>query len=176
MTGGFGDFVEYRDLPNSIWVKVANGQRLEVKGRGIVRSVLDQERSVKLTDVLFVPNLNCKIVSVPALTVRGVPVQFDKQRAHLMVTASVVAVIHKIGKLFVGRVAHETLCVVNAVASDSTASMNKMLWHARLGHVSEATFALVRKACDGVPSLGDSRAHDGAVCGGCARSKMIYSP
>ncbi|KAJ0390269.1 hypothetical protein P43SY_011242 [Pythium insidiosum] len=33
MTGDVGDFVEYQDLPASIWVTVANGQRLEARAR-----------------------------------------------------------------------------------------------------------------------------------------------
>lgn len=43
MTGDFGDFVGYRDLPNTNWVAVANGHLWEARGRGSVRLVVDQE-------------------------------------------------------------------------------------------------------------------------------------
>ncbi|KAJ0390583.1 hypothetical protein ATCC90586_011215 [Pythium insidiosum] len=79
MTGDVGDFVEYQDLPASIWVTVANGQRLEAR--------------------------DSRLVSVPALTAKGsAVVQFERNHACIMVRGSIVAMIPKIGKLFVWRV------------------------------------------------------------------------
>lgn len=123
-----------------------------------------------MTDLLFVPELDSKLVSVPALTARGVLAQFEHQRARLSVDGSVVAVIPKIGKLFMWRTAQEAVNV--ASEANAAGSEGMMLWHAQLGHVSYAKSASVRKACDGIPRIDNSGDHDGPVCGG----KMTDSP
>ncbi|TYZ56851.1 hypothetical protein PybrP1_010058, partial [[Pythium] brassicae (nom. inval.)] len=79
----------------------ASGQRLEAKGEGCVRLKTNNGKSVTLTGVLFVPQLDSKLISVPALTARGVLVQFRRESAALVVGETVVASIPKVGKLFV---------------------------------------------------------------------------
>ena len=76
MTDDERDFVEYEDLTVPISITVANGQHLMAKGTGSVRFVLKNGRTVMLKKVLHVPKLDKKLVSVPALTARGVLVQF----------------------------------------------------------------------------------------------------
>ncbi|KAI9912061.1 hypothetical protein PsorP6_008913 [Peronosclerospora sorghi] len=154
MTGDSADFVEYSDLAESIWVTIANGQRLEAKDRGSVRFVLDGGRTVKLTDVLFLPQLGSKLVSVSSLTVHGVVVQFEQHRAVLQVGGTVVATVPKAGKLFEWRVGRAAREEANVAAGDTSVDTSVALWHARLGHVSGAKMKMVASACDGVPEFG----------------------
>ncbi|KAJ0391682.1 hypothetical protein P43SY_001646 [Pythium insidiosum] len=178
MTGDVGDFVEYQDLPASIWVTVANGQRLEARGRGCVRIVLDQGTTVKLTDVLFVPQLDSRLVSVPALTAKGsVVVQFERSHACILVRGSIVAMIPKIGKLFVWRVKrNHDVQVAHAADETRPASGSLALWHARLAHVAPSRMKMISQACDGVPRF-DGHGDDGqGLCDGCSLGKLSFSP
>ncbi|KAI9921556.1 hypothetical protein PsorP6_000364 [Peronosclerospora sorghi] len=118
MTGNSADFVEYSDLAESIWVTIANGQRLEAKGCGSVRFVLDDERTVNLTDVLFLPQLGSKLVSVSSLTVHGVVVQFEQHRAVLQLGGTVEATVPKAVKLFEWRVGRAAREKANVAAGD----------------------------------------------------------
>ena len=68
MTDDERDFVEYENLTAPISITVANGQHMMAKGTGSVRFVLENGRTVKLKEVLHVPKLDKKLVSVPALT------------------------------------------------------------------------------------------------------------
>lgn len=176
MTGDFGDFMEYADLSAPLSVTVANGQRLEVKGRGSVRFLLDSGSTVKLSNVLYVPRLDSKLVSVPALTARGVVVQFEHRRALITVNESVVATIPKVGKLFSWRVGRESTNVVNSAVATTSPSTARALWHARLGHVSDAKMRLATRACEGVPRFGDHDHEGSGICSGCALGKMTTSP
>ncbi|KAI9917413.1 hypothetical protein PsorP6_012969 [Peronosclerospora sorghi] len=154
MTGDSADFVEYSDLAESIWFTIANGQRLEGKGRGSVRFVLDGERTVKLTDVLFLPQLGIKLVSVSSLTTHVVVVQFEQHRAVLQVGGTVVSTWR------VGRATREK---ANVAAGDPSVDTSVELWHARLGHVSGTKMKMVASACDGVPEFGNAEAHEPAL-------------
>ena len=67
MTDGKRKFVEYEDLITPIYITVSNGQQLKAQGTGTVRFILDNGRTVKLMEVLHVPGLDKKYVSVAAL-------------------------------------------------------------------------------------------------------------
>ncbi|KAI9910446.1 hypothetical protein PsorP6_010672 [Peronosclerospora sorghi] len=176
MTGDSADFVEYSDLAELIWVTIANGQRLEAKGRGSARFVLDGERTAKLTDVLFLPQLGSKLVSVSSLTVHGVVVQFEEHRDVLQVGGTVVATVPKAGKLFEGHVGRSAREEANVAAGDPSVDRHVALWHARLGHVSGVKMKMLVSACDGVPEFGNTAAHETALCNGCSLGEMTTSP
>ena len=84
-------------INSPLWVTMANGQQVEVKGSGSVRLCLDDGKAFRLTDVMYVPKLDGKLLSVSALTSHGVMVQFDQDHATISVKESVVAVITKVG-------------------------------------------------------------------------------
>ena len=78
--------MEYEELKTPIIITVANGEQLSAKGKGSVRFTIPTNRVVKLTNVLYVPQLNRKLISASALTAHdGVSVQFDHNRATIMV-------------------------------------------------------------------------------------------
>ncbi|GMF27787.1 unnamed protein product [Phytophthora fragariaefolia] len=171
MTDDLTDFVEYEELKSPIVITVANGRQLPAKGKGSVRVSLQSGRVVKLIEVLYVPHLDRKLVSVPALTARGVLVQFERDRATLMVNSEVIGVVVRRGKLFVWRVEQPgPVRAAQAVASDS------VLWHARLGHVLASKMHVLPRACGGLPPLNHEGDCDIAVCGGCAQGKMTTTP
>ncbi|GMF31517.1 unnamed protein product [Phytophthora fragariaefolia] len=105
MTDDLTDFVEYEEPKSPIVITVAKDQQLPEKEKGSVRFSLQSGRVVKLTEVRYVPYHDRKLVLVPALTVHGVLVQFERERATLMVNSEVIGVVVRRGKLFAWRVA-----------------------------------------------------------------------
>ena len=77
-------FMEYEYLPTPIYITVANGQQLKAQGTGKVQFLLENGWKDKLKEVLHVPGLDKKLVSVAALTARGVSVQFKRDQAFQM--------------------------------------------------------------------------------------------
>ena len=86
------DFINMVKLDSLLWVTLANGQQVEDQGRGSVRPYLDNGNTVRLTDVMYVPKLDGKLLSVSALSSRGVVIQFDQDHATISVKESVVDV------------------------------------------------------------------------------------
>ncbi|KAJ0391403.1 hypothetical protein P43SY_010543 [Pythium insidiosum] len=175
MSGDKNDFVEYRDLVTTIDITVANGQRMVAVGVGSARLRVDDSKTIKLTNVLFVPHLDRKLLSISALTARGVTVQFENKCALLVVDGHEVVSIPKVGKLFVwsdGRSRGEAASQATSEEALEVSKDEGAVWHARLGHVSAAKVASIVKAVDGVPPV---ERQDG-LCEGCARGKMLTSP
>ncbi|GMF19539.1 unnamed protein product [Phytophthora fragariaefolia] len=108
---------------------------------------------VKLTVVLYVPQLGRKLVSVPALTAHRVLVQFERDRATLTVDGEIADVILRSGKLFAWHVEQLEKARAAQAADDSKHGGDNMIWHARLGHVSASKMFGMTKMCDGLPSL-----------------------
>ncbi|KAJ0412135.1 hypothetical protein ATCC90586_004055 [Pythium insidiosum] len=175
MSGDKNDFVEYRDLVTTIDITVANGQRMVAVGVGSARLRVDDSKTIKLTNVLYVPHLDRKLLSISALTARGVTVQFENKCALLVVDGHEVVSIPKVGKLFVWSVGRSRGEAASQATSEEALEVSKdegAVWHARLGHVSAAKVASIVKAVDGVPPV---ERQDG-LCEGCARGKMLTSP
>ena len=128
--------------------------------------------------MMYVPKLEGKLLSVSALTSRGVVVQFEQDHATISVKGSVVAVITKVGRLFawqveLGRAVTDT---ANSATVGSSAESLKDLWHSRLGHVSDAKLNMISKACNGVPNFNHKVEKASSLCSGCVRGKMATSP
>ncbi|GMF11896.1 unnamed protein product [Phytophthora lilii] len=117
--------------------------------------------------------LDRRLVSVAALTARGVLVQFKHGKTTLVLNGNVVAVIRKEGKLFAWKVQQEGYEEAHEAVVQRMSELDSALWHARLGHVSDTKLILIRAACDGVP---EPPRQDDGICGGCARGKMLTSP
>ncbi|GMF65420.1 unnamed protein product [Phytophthora lilii] len=173
MTDERDDFDDFRELAAPITITVASGEPLDAEARGTVRFTLQNGSTVTLTDVLYVPMLDRRLVSVAALTARGVLVQFEHGKATLMLNGNAVAVIRKEGKLFAWNVQQEGYEEAHEAVVQRMSESDNALWHARLGHVSYTKLKLIRAACDGVP---EPPRQDDGICGGCARGKMSTSP
>ena len=173
MTDGKRKFVEYEDLITPIYITVANGQHLKAQGTGAVRFTLDNGRTVKLTEVLHVPGLDKKLVSVAALAARGVLVQFKRDQAVLMSDNVTVPMIKRVGKLFAWNLKQHVALEAHKAKSSVTINDTSAIWNARLGHVSENKIMQAMKSCDATPRV---VAPTDDVCDGCAHGKMTNIP
>jgi hypothetical protein len=95
-----GEFCEFRVLASAMTVTVASGERLRVSGIGSVRFAIGVSQTVKLTDVLFVPELDRKLLSIPLLVAKGAEVLFREYHCDIRFGGRLIARVHKEGKLY----------------------------------------------------------------------------
>ena len=74
---------------------------------------------------MYVRKLDGKLLSVSAITSRGVMVQFYQDHASISVKDSVVAVITKVGRLFAWQVGRSVLDTASSAMIDSSADSIK---------------------------------------------------
>ena len=93
------DYVQFQKPLN---VKLADHSILLAYGKGTVHlSVFDglEKVNVVLNDVLHVPGIQNKLLSLPSVTDKGVEVQFKGQNCKVMIENKVYSIGHKHGKL-----------------------------------------------------------------------------
>ncbi|TYZ66515.1 hypothetical protein PybrP1_006514 [[Pythium] brassicae (nom. inval.)] len=100
MTHDRNDFVRYKALDSRVDVFVADGGRLPVHGVGDVELQLQCGRTAVATDVLHVPALNRKLLSVPALTAKGAEVEFKGAGCEIKMSGVCVAQGRRENKLY----------------------------------------------------------------------------
>ncbi|GMF31059.1 unnamed protein product [Phytophthora lilii] len=167
MSGDQVDFDDFRELTEPIDITVANGQRLRAAGVGSVKLIMEDGVKVTLTDVLFVPHLDRKLMSISALTARGVGVHFEADTAVLSFRGRSIARIPRIGKLF----ALEAKLALVEEANQAVVSQEhgSDAWHARLGHVTDKKLKLISVAYEDLKIRDD----DGTgLCEGCEGDVM----
>ncbi|GMF38893.1 unnamed protein product [Phytophthora lilii] len=171
MSGDQKDFDDFRELTEPIDITVANGQRLRAAGVGSVKLIMEDGVKVTLTDVLFVPHLDRKLISISALTARGVGVHFEADSAVLSFRGRSIARIPRIGKLF----ALEARLALVEEANQAVFSQEhgSDVWHARLGHVTDKKLKLISVAYEDLKIRDD----DGTgLCEGCAKGRCQMHP
>ncbi|KAI9921836.1 hypothetical protein PsorP6_000733 [Peronosclerospora sorghi] len=78
------DYISYRNISNPIAVKIAEGACLNAVGVGDVKMVTIDGREITVTEVLFIPNLDRRLISIPKLTFRGLDVMFGHRKCDIM--------------------------------------------------------------------------------------------
>ena len=95
------DFVELRSLNRAVTVSIANGETVMAAGVGTIRVVLRNKKPIKIEDVLYVPGLDRRLLSIPALSARGLHVTFRNRTCEIRNDQEVVTQVTQKGKLFV---------------------------------------------------------------------------
>jgi hypothetical protein len=102
-------FVEMREKRDN--VSVANGRETQVKGIGtVLLKTLDEKGNavdVKLTNVLYVPELKVSLLSVSCLILKNVNVMFGKFECKLTFNGKTLGVATQLNNLFYLKVAKE---------------------------------------------------------------------
>ena len=76
MTPHRSDLFDYETLNAGVEVTIADGKRLRVHGRGTVKLTGLDDRRVKMMDVLYIPGLDRRLLSVGRIAERGLSVTF----------------------------------------------------------------------------------------------------
>ena len=122
-------------MPN-FWL--GDGRHVKAEGRGSVclrvKDDRDAERAIRLSSVLYVPDLSCNLFSVRDITDKGNGVMFEDITCNVITKDDVViASGHKRGNLYVldgtaDRQPDETLVAAQPFSD---------LWHQILAHVND---------------------------------------
>nr|XP_029719394.1 uncharacterized protein LOC115261628 [Aedes albopictus] len=104
MTKDSSIFSEMRRLKRSVEVLVANGEKLKADYCGDVvlyATVGNKKKKCEVRNVLYLPGLNCNILSVNRVTRAGLEVRFVGNRTHIVRNGMVMAVGQHNGKQYV---------------------------------------------------------------------------
>ena len=88
--------------------------------------------NIILKDVVFVPKLQHKLLSLPSITEKGAEVRFKGQSCKIMINEKVYSIGHKHGKLYKLISEPEESCCFGST-NENDASLS--LWHYRYRHL-----------------------------------------
>ncbi|DAZ93342.1 TPA: hypothetical protein N0F65_010808, partial [Lagenidium giganteum] len=168
MTHDRRNFEDFRTIDQGLDVVVANGERLKVHGVGSVCLALPSGKTMVITEVMFVPQLDRMLLSVPALLAEDVEVGFE-DGCVIKYNGRLVARGTRVGKLFVlesqGTPRQGNLALFVETVDAQT-------WHAGLGHVSHERVSGLHDTASDAPS---NQGKASNLCDGCAFGKMHVS-
>ncbi|KAI9906288.1 hypothetical protein PsorP6_016486 [Peronosclerospora sorghi] len=131
MTPFRADCISYRNISNPIAVTIADGACLNAVGVGDVKMVTIDGREITVTEVLFIPNLDCRLISIPKLTSRGLDVMFGHRSCDIMNKGKLWVRVPRRGDSYY--LPCRTTERANLV-EHTRGQTEWELWHARLGH------------------------------------------
>ena len=171
---GFCTLLTVRD---GLEVVVTSGDRLPVCGTGSISLILESGRTEIVSNMLFIPGLDLKLLSVSALKARGAEVYFEDQRCSISFEGQEVARGKHLGNLYVLSLASSTM-PNNNEANLATMSMTEStLCHARLGHFAHDCIAALNNIPEDVPPISSAAVSEGPfkgyACGTMCVSKYI---
>jgi hypothetical protein len=162
MSPSRSDFETYAQLNEMIEVRIADGEALTAVGVGNVRLVLPDGTTAVVSEVLHIPGLDRRLMSVAKLVQRGFEVVFGQSKCTIVRDGKVILKIQQTDNVYRFDVAMQQAHAAELQHGDAW-----RLWHARLGHVSHDNYRRLLGASDGLPQ--DLQRGDD-LCGGCARA------
>ncbi|TYZ67817.1 hypothetical protein PybrP1_004853, partial [[Pythium] brassicae (nom. inval.)] len=162
------DFAALRPLSEMIKVTVANGAFVTASEVGDVVVALPGGRSATLKDVLYIPGLGRRLLSVQKMAAHGLVVEFGERACKIKRGDKVVMAVPKVGNIY--RLDGDAQAAM--VVEHGPHPSERELWHARLGHPSDERARQTLTATKGLPHLD---AGESKICGGCARGKMAVA-
>ena len=170
---GMTDYVTFR---NPLHVKLADDSVLLAYGKGNLHlSVLDGTEKVNITlkDVLYVPKIQKRLLSLPSMTQKDVEVRFKGQFCKVLIDEKLYSIGHQ----------HVNLYKLNSGPIQSsyfgeTESNEESLslWHCRYGHLEYDNLKLLheKSMVDGLNL--NSKDQVDRNCQGCAMGKQHRQP
>eukprot|EP00794_Sanderia_malayensis_P002050 gene2050-biopygen1853 len=169
---GMHNFVKF-NTPKK--VQLADNSVLFSYGKGDLRLVVYDgctKVDLKLSNVLYVPKIKKKLLSLPTITEKGAEVRFKDQSFTVIMNEEMYCIGHKSGKMFKLNV--EPIHKAYSCSVNQSDDIN--LWHNRLGHLGYDNVKLLynESMVDGLKL--NSKQEIDQACDGCAMGKLNRLP
>ncbi|KAF1313844.1 Integrase catalytic core protein, partial [Globisporangium splendens] len=168
MTPFKDDFTMYETLENAVAITIADGATMSAVGTGDIVIALKNGKQATVKNVLFIPGLDRRLLSIAKITANGMNVEFGIDSCVIKKNGVVVMSVPKCGNVYKLHCSSPAALMVE----HSERQSEWELWHARLGHPS---FERVRKSQPVTVGLPTLTKGTGGICGGCAKGKMTVA-
>ncbi|CAI5726231.1 unnamed protein product [Peronospora farinosa] len=168
MTPHREDLFDYKNLVTSIEVTIADGKKIRVVGTGSVRLTGINGKRIRMLDVLLIPGLDRRLLSVGKLAERGLNVEFERTSCIIWNINQATASGKKVGKAYILECQQETARYVEYSDVDS----NYDLWHARMGHLNKDALEKTQRVTTGIPITNFKTK---ALSSGCLKGKQTVT-
>ena len=121
------DVFEYEDVSSGNEVAIADNKKLQIAGRCTVRLIGLDVKRIDMVEVLHIPGLDRRLLSMGKLTDRGLSVEFLRSSCVIWRNANAITMDTKVGKVYVLDCEQEEGRFVQYAGVDS----KWKIWHAR---------------------------------------------
>nr|CCA16693.1 hypothetical protein ALNC14_028360 [Albugo laibachii Nc14] len=173
------DFQSLRDLEALIKISIADGSSVEAVATGNISITLTNGERVTIHDVLYVPDLDRRLLPIPALVSRGLMITFGKHWCDIISGTKRIIRVQRSRNMYMLEGLVGTSQSIASVASLRVSKQNLSLWHARLGHLHINQIQQLQQCVSGIyvnELLGHDVYGDEDVCAGCAKGKAPVNP
>ncbi|POM74969.1 Integrase catalytic core protein, partial [Phytophthora palmivora] len=160
-------FVSMKDLKTPVRTTIADGTKIDAVVTGTVRLKLMDGKTVSLSDVLYIPEVEGSLISESKLVEKNVVAQFSKHKCVFHYGDAKVMEAMRCGNVYKLKTVGDEVCNV-------AMTPRKEPWavvHARLGRIPLKRYEQLLTMADGVPEVADGVNSD-AICAGCCMGKM----
>ena len=177
MTPKKTSLVNFQKFLTPSQVKLADNSILYSYGKGdVYLTVYDgaEKVNVVLKDVLYVPKLQNKLLSLASMTEKGASVEFKGKSCKITIDNKSYSIGHKHGKLYKLNLVPEGETSYLGIAEPEN---SLSLWHLRYGHLGYDNIKLLssKAMVDGM-TINLKEEFDRNECEGCAMGKMHRKP
>ncbi|POM74041.1 Integrase catalytic core protein [Phytophthora palmivora] len=121
-----------------------------------------------MMEVLYIPGLDRRLLSVVKLAERGLTVEFQRSSCVIRSKACAIASGRKVGKAYMFDCEQEEARFVEYAGTGTQWE----LWHARMGHPSENAMTKTQHITNGRRNVGRGIK---TLCGGCMKGKQTVT-
>ncbi|OWZ15190.1 Integrase, catalytic core protein [Phytophthora megakarya] len=113
------DLFAFEGMASGIEVTIADGKKLRVAGKGTVKLTGVDGKRIKMMEVLYIPGLDRRLLSMGKLAERGLAVEFQRSSCTIWEATSAIATGTKMGKAYVLECEQEEVRFVEYTGVDS---------------------------------------------------------
>nr|CCA17200.1 putative polyprotein [Albugo laibachii Nc14] len=168
------EYTDLQALKKKIPIFVANGSKVDAVGVRTIFARLKNNRNIRIDDVLYVPGLDQKLLSVSTLAEKGLQVVFRKLTSEIKTDVRSIVEIQLIGNLFL--LECETLEVAHfggRAGQHEDIPVDESNWHARFDHISTERMGSMKNYVTGLNMKAKSGMHyeESEIWKGCMSGK-----
>ncbi|CEG38640.1 FOG: Transposon-encoded proteins with TYA, reverse transcriptase, integrase domains in various combinations [Plasmopara halstedii] len=173
------DFDEFRPLDKPIAISAVSGGKVLVAGIETIRVILKNKKPTRIQNVLYVPDLDRRLLSIPALSGKVFHETFGKALCKIKNDNEVATRLTQKGKLFVLKCNPVESANTSEEVGQDTKPVDPSVWHARWGHLPLKTMKTQDGCINGFKMkesivIKDDEGYD--ICKGCVNGESSVKP